>query len=120
MVPPHYRRIRQEKALDETDLYSFGPRIYPRPEFYKYYFDVFTENSLQQGQAFLNNKANWPCTADYADRQQENRETGDLAYVYRYQFPRCVDVTPFVESHSRRVATPNGRRHSTRVLIRRI
>ena len=99
MVPPHYRRIRQDKTQGETGTYSFGPRIHARPEFYKYYFYVFTEDSPQQGQTFLNNKANRLCIAHYAERQQEISETGDLAYVYRYQFPRRGDATPFVESH---------------------
>lgn len=99
MIPPLYRRLRRDKAEGESGVYCFGPRIHSRPEFYKYYFYVFTEDSPQEGRAFLNNKDNRLCLADYAKREQEIRDTGDLAYVYRRQFPRRGDATPFVETH---------------------
>lgn len=100
MSRPRYEQIRKRKEDGETGIYFEGSFLHPRPEFYKYYFYLFTEDSPQEGKDFFN-KENRMCVAEYRKRCKEIKQAGDLAYAYNTRHPRRGDATPFDESHPR-------------------
>jgi len=98
MPTPSYERIRSQKERGQTGIRFSGRFLHPRPEFYKYYFYLFTEDSPQEGRAFFN-KENRMCIATYRKRCREIEASGGLAYAYNERHPRRGNATPFDESH---------------------
>jgi len=98
MPAPSHERLRREKERGRSGVYFSGRFVHPRPEFYKYYFYLFTEDSPQEGRAFFN-KDNRLCIAAYQKRCREIEASGGLAYAYNERHPRRGDATPFDESH---------------------
>ena len=99
MSRPRHDIIRKDKERGDTGVHFYGTFLHPRPEFYKYYFYLFTEDSSEEGQAFFDNNDNRMCVAEYQKRCKEIEEAGDLAYAYNKRHPRRGDATPFDESH---------------------
>lgn len=98
MPRPRYACLRRDKESGHTGVHFFGTFLHPRPEFYKYYFYLFTEDSPQEGRAFFN-KDNRMCVAAYQKRCEEIKASGDLAYAYNRRHPRRGEATPFDEDH---------------------
>ena len=97
---PSFARFRREKAWRAKGLKFQGSFIHPRPEFYKYYFYVFTEDSPEEGRAFFR-KENRLCIHDYLERKAEINARKGLAWVYNVRLPRRGPATPFDENHPR-------------------
>ena len=87
MSRPSYACLRRDKESGQTGVHFFGTFLHPRPEFYKHYFYLFTEDSPQEGRAFFN-KDNRMCVATYQKRCEEIKASGDLAYAYNRRHPR--------------------------------
>lgn len=98
MSAPRYDKIRRDKERGGTGVRFFGRFLHPNPQFYKYYFYLFTVDSPQEGKAFFN-RANRLSIAEYEQRCREIEDTGDLAYAYNRRLPRRGDATPFDEDH---------------------
>ena len=98
-APALYSVLREEKEYGETGVHNYCLRLHPNPEFYKYYFYHFTEDSPQEGEAFFKNKDNRLCIAEAMKQRKAIEAAGDLAFAYNRRHPRRGDATPFDESH---------------------
>lgn len=95
---PLYRVLREEKEAGETGIHNYCSGLHPNPEFYKYYFYIFTDDSSPEGEAFFC-KENRLCIADAMQKRREIEEAGDLGFAYNRRHPRRGEATPFDESH---------------------
>jgi len=97
---PSFAQFRQEKKWWKTGFAFQGYWVHRNPEFYKYYFYVFTEDSPEEGRAFFR-KENRLCIHDYLERKAEINARKGLAWVYNVRLPRRGPATPFDENHPR-------------------
>ena len=100
MQLPSFARLRLHKKMGSTGVGFQGGFIHPRPEFYKYYFYLFTEDFREEGKAFFR-KENRLCFHEYLKRKAEIYERGDLGWSYNVRLPRRGPATPFDENHPR-------------------
>ena len=97
-APARHAHLRRAKAQGDTGISFYGSFLHPNPAFYKYYFYLFTEESVHEGKDFFCPE-NRLCIAEYERRSQEIRDAGDLAYAYNSRHPRRGEATPFDPSH---------------------
>jgi hypothetical protein len=100
MTEPTFERLREEKKAGRTGIHFQGRFLHPNPDFYKYYFYLFTEHASTEGSAFFSVE-NRLCIHVYRQRCEAFSSEVDLAFAYNERLPRCGPETPFDEDHPR-------------------
>jgi hypothetical protein len=100
MMRPQFENLDRARTSGDGGPKYYGRFIHPNPEFWKYYFYVFTPDAEVEGDAFFCD-ANRLCIHQYQRRAAELKSSGKVGLVYNERLPRRGPETPSDEDHER-------------------
>lgn len=95
MVIPTFEKLADLTALNGPKIYFAGcSTVHPNPKLYKYYWWIFTQQSLTEGSEFLSDD-NRLCISDFNKQLSYCRSNNVSAYIYNQRLYRFDKQLPW-------------------------